>query len=78
MLQKIAFLVCILSTFFLAMVRADSFTYYPPGSLLPKTGSRAMSTGHADYAVHVPDMLFPLEEGGFPNSPCIDVTFTVK
>jgi hypothetical protein len=53
-----------------AFAGADqSFTYYPPGSLIKNSGGRGISTGSVDYHVYAPDILFPLEESPvFANS----------
>ncbi len=43
---------------------AQEFTYNPPGTLVPGSG-----TGREDYTVYVPDMRYPIETApSFPNS----------
>ncbi len=49
------------------------FSYYPPGSIEPKSGAGAkpefqLSTGYVDYTVHAPGIGFPLKLPAFPNS----------
>lgn len=61
-------LVVLVVAFQVASVHADPFTYYPPGHLLKGSAVFGMSTGVEEYALHSPEMLFPLKAPAFANS----------
>lgn len=61
--------VCYLACPFQVSAQTMNFSYYPPGSIQPKTGAEEeLGTGKADYVVHAPGIDFPLAVPAFANS----------